>query len=165
MQAQSWRFIDKAAWGRGEWDEEPDKAQWEDAATGLPCMVRRNEWTGTWCGYVGVTSGHPYHREPYQRLNQQIHLQVHGGLTYSAECTGTPELGVCHLPDQGEDDNVWWIGFDCAHSADFSPGNEFMRQFAFPGSKYRNLTYVIEQCRKLALALKRVETLCSKGVE
>lgn len=51
-------------------------------------------------------------------------IDVHGGLTYSGACSphaDNPELGICHLPDAGEPDDVWWFGFDCAHSGDHTP--------------------------------------------
>lgn len=51
--------IDKAAWPRGEWDDEPDRLEWRDAATGLPCLVVRNH-SGALCGYVGVGPTHPW---------------------------------------------------------------------------------------------------------
>jgi hypothetical protein len=59
METREYRFIDKSEWDRGPWDNEPDKVQWQDAATGLPCIARRSEAMGSWCGYVGVAEGHP----------------------------------------------------------------------------------------------------------
>jgi hypothetical protein len=41
-------------------------------------------------------------------------------LTYADKCDGP----VCHEPKSGEPDNVWWLGFDCAHSFDVSPKME-----------------------------------------
>ena len=35
--------------------------------------------------------------------------------------------GICHIPDQGEPDDVWWLGFDCLHGGDLAPG-----MMAFP---------------------------------
>jgi hypothetical protein len=29
--------VDKSTWGEGPWNNEPDKAQWQDEATKLPC--------------------------------------------------------------------------------------------------------------------------------
>lgn len=50
----------KLAWGDGAWVDEPDKAQWQDETTGLPCLLVRNPG-GALCGYVGVYPTHPYH--------------------------------------------------------------------------------------------------------
>lgn len=59
MQYREWRFVDKSTWGPGPWADEPDKVQWQDETTGLPCMVRRGSpEIGVWCGYVGVAEGH-----------------------------------------------------------------------------------------------------------
>jgi hypothetical protein len=41
--------VDKSWWPRGPWDDEPDKVQWPDEATGLPCMVKRGP-VGSFCG-------------------------------------------------------------------------------------------------------------------
>jgi hypothetical protein len=58
MRTIEYRFVvDKSEWGDGPWQSEPDKKQWQDEATGLPCMILRGP-SGSWCGYVGV---HPYH--------------------------------------------------------------------------------------------------------
>ena len=50
---------EKLLWGDGAWVDEPDKAQWRDEATGLPCLLVRNQ-AGALCGYVGVYPQHPY---------------------------------------------------------------------------------------------------------
>ncbi len=34
------RAIDRSGWGRGPWDAEPDRVEFEH--TGLPCLLRRN---------------------------------------------------------------------------------------------------------------------------
>jgi len=44
-------------------------------------------------------------------------VEVHGGLTYANACSGH----ICHVPKQGEPDDVWWFGFDTSHAGDFSP--------------------------------------------
>ena len=50
--------VDKSQWGDGPWQSEPDKIQWQDAATGLPCLIVRGP-VGALCGYVGVPKTHP----------------------------------------------------------------------------------------------------------
>ena len=37
---------DKRTWPRGVWDDEPDKKQWRDEATGYPCLIVRNQSMG-----------------------------------------------------------------------------------------------------------------------
>jgi hypothetical protein len=58
VETKEYRTIDKTLWPRGEWDDEPDKMQWQDEATGLPCLIVRGP-VGALCGYVGVPEGHP----------------------------------------------------------------------------------------------------------
>jgi hypothetical protein len=102
---------EKASWGPGVWQDEPNRVQWEHA--GLPCIAHRNRG-GAWCGYVGLAPGHPQHGKSYHEVN----ADVHGGLTYGEPCAGC----VCHVPKPGEPDDLFWFGFDCAHAWDQSPG-------------------------------------------
>lgn len=140
--------IDKSNWGPGPWMDEPDHVQWQDEATGLPCLAHRNKFSGNWCGYVGVAEGHPYFEQSYEELD----ASVHGGLTFADFCAeNTPEgEGICHVPGEGEPEKVWWFGFDCAHLYDLSPGTKMP---IFDGEVYRNLNYVKEECQRLAAQL------------
>lgn len=160
MQTKAYTTIDRAAagWPSGEWNGEPDKVQWSDAETGLPCLAVRNQFLGNWCGYVGVQKSHSLYEVHYADAPS---LDVHGGLTYSDKCQ--PEAdesrGICHLPAPGEDDHVWWFGFDCAHCYDWSPmqaKHELERGYPFTqgdGESYKTLDYVKEECRRLASQL------------
>src|SRR5688572_7588915 len=115
METREYRTMDKATWPPGPWQHEPDKAQWQDPATGLPCLIVRNS-SGALCGYVGVSKGHPLFEVGYQGADD-YDLSCHGGLTYSEHCQPSTDeaLGICHVPAPGEPDHVWWFGFDCAH--------------------------------------------------
>lgn len=73
--------IDKTDWTRGPWDKEPDKIQWQDDATGLPCLIVRGP-SGALCGYVGVATDHPWHGGSYDSCD----VDVHGGLTFAHGC-------------------------------------------------------------------------------
>lgn len=88
-------------------------------------------------------------------------LSAHGGLTFSGACSGG-EHGICHVVEPGEDENVWWFGFDCAHCDDFIPGMD--RRFSV-GTEYRNLAYVKEQCTALATQLADVRPLPSRAID
>jgi hypothetical protein len=149
--------VDKSDWGVGEWQSEPDKVQWIDAATNLDCLAVRGPH-GAWCGYVGVASEHPAFGKGYG----DVDVDVHGGLTFAHECCEGPEnRAICHLPFAGRTDNVWWLGFDCAHCFDQSPGSDArLRRIAsyrgpipLPDEVYRPLAYVREQCATLAAQL------------
>lgn len=152
------RYMDKSEWGAGPWQDEPDKLQFPDPQTGLPCLIVRAPATGSLCGYVGVTAGHPMFERTYSADEL---LTVHGGLTFSDFCSpGEPEHGICHVVEAGEDGRVWWLGFDCAHGFDFAPAMEaFTRKhlgenaYRFFGAKYRDVNYVKRQCASLAAQL------------
>lgn len=155
--------INRTNWPAGPWDSEPqDKVQWQDAATGLPCMVKRNHF-GAWCGYVGVEEGHP----AYEADEFTLDVNVHGCLTFGGMCSSGPEpSSICHVPAPGEPDRVYWLGFDCGHLGDVMP-NDPMRQAddlrdsnyerdPWPSS-YRSLAYVKEECLSLAYQLSQMK--------
>ena len=217
MKTMEWRSLDKSTWGRGPWQQEPDKKQWVDAATGLPCLIVRNHG-GALCGYVGVPPGHPWHgkaysgpclkaepcTETYCGHSPEGLIAVHGGLTFSDDCEDLSEAAwerlrerepawrkeaaqypvgdaakrlrewgaaltsyevwteqmraraICHLPEPGEPDHVWWFGFDCAHSGDVSPGYDgYLRDHG----TYKPIGYVERECARLAeqLAAEKVQ--------
>jgi hypothetical protein len=150
MEAMQWTFVDRSKWEPGEWDGEPDKTQFVDEATGLPCVTHRGA-SGSWCGYVGIPSTHPLHGKSYN----DVDVHVHGGLTFADECHGMKEdgRGICHVPGPGEPDDVWWFGFDCAHLGDVSPAYPDMHDF---NEQYRTLHYVKRECASLASQLARL---------
>ena len=128
-------YVDKSAWPRsGEWNDEPDRVEWR--ARGFAALIVRGP-SGALCGYVGVEPGHPWHGVPYERVD----AEAHGGLTYSNHCAGE----ICHVPQPGEGDAVWWLGFDCAHCYDLMPAFDTHRH-----SEYRSLAYVRREVEKLA---------------
>lgn len=139
--------IDKAAWGPGPWQDEPDR--WEGEHEGFPLLAVRNRM-GAWCGYAAMPPGHPWHGA--HGCAQYPDADVHGGLTYGEACQGN----ICHVPKAGEPDNVWWLGFDCNHSGDIAPGMIAMeKKHGWPPllehyAQYRTLKYVQRECRNLA---------------
>ena len=143
MTEKTYKTVDKSNWERGPWDNEPDKVEFRDPVTSLPCLIVRNP-LGALCGYVGVPEGHPWYEKEYE----EIDVRVHGGLTYSAFCTeGPQEESICHV---GED-KVWWLGFDCCHLGDFTE----MKGRFYPHLKqnpdiYRDIEYVKTEVRNLA---------------
>lgn len=149
METKEYRTVDKSTWGPGPWQEELDKMQWKDEATGLPCLIVRGP-SGALCGYVGLAEGHPLYKKDYEHAD----VEVHGGLTFANMCADTDDESkhVCHVPGPGEPDHVWWLGFDCAHAWDYCPkyGND--RLFTLD-STYRDLPYVREQVIGLAKQL------------
>lgn len=104
MKTIEYRSVDKSDWGDGAWQQEPDKKQWQDEATGLPCLIVRGPG-GALCGYVGVAPGHPLHGKDYSdcvfpdrhedhekdgtwhyNCAPQGVLEAHGGITFAHGC-------------------------------------------------------------------------------
>lgn len=150
----------KAEWGAGPWQDEPDLVEWRHEASGYALLMVRAAGTGSWCGYVGLPPGHPFHGQEYGDVDRSADLPAHGGLTYSGECFGR----ICHVPKPGEVDDVWWLGFDCAHAGDLSPAMDALiatlpnggwRDEAGhnPDDRYRSLDYVRGVTEALAAAL------------
>lgn len=161
--------VDKSAWKAGEWNNEPDKAQFPDEATGLPCLIVRNPHSGVLCGYVGVPEGHPLFGKAYDDVRvlsedvEPAFPDVHGGLTFSDRCQPHAEgehRGICHVPDEGEPDHVWWFGFDCAHAWDYNPSYSALTEAYFRQGHneiYRTFGYVKGEVRNLARQLASVQ--------
>lgn len=152
MKTIDYSFIDKSGWQRGPWDNEPDKRQWMDEATGLPCLIVRGVM-GSLCGYVGVPTT--------QRGAIDVdELEVHGGVTFTGPWRGTMH-GICHVVGHGENDDVQWVGFDCAHYMDAMPGADAALPASFlvdhpmygEGNTYRDFAYVTAECQRLAKQL------------
>ena len=96
-------------------------------------------------------------------------LNVHGGITFTGVCQETPdEATICLLVEEGEEEKVFWFGFDCAHVGDqwsMASDAKMRKRYAdwdtrYPkmrgGETYKNLAYVQEECRSLAKQLKAV---------
>ena len=178
---KEYRWRDKAAWGEGPWQSEPDKMQWIDEGTDLDCLIVRGPG-GSLCGYVGVMDGHLLFETAYND-DKFYDLDVHGGVTFTDLCQEQKkEHGVCHVPAAGRSDHVWWIGFDCAHAWDYSPkfdkdmpGSAYLGVLArhlsdtvdFPDNEagfettYKDLDYVMKEIRELA---KQIKTLYDRSV-
>lgn len=148
------KFDKKENWGEGEWQNEPDRLEFEHS--GFPCLLLRNiAVTGSWCGYVALPPSHPYFEKSYDDIDED--LEVHGGLTYNSHCQGD----ICHKPKTDESDNVWWLGFDCAHFGDLSPRlaalmDSLYSPFLPFNEHYKNLNYVKRETEKLAKQLAEV---------
>lgn len=108
------------------WENEPDREIF--SAHGFTCLVNRAVFRdelgnrdarfggGHLCGYVAVPKGHPW----YKKTDRDLDVRVHGGVTYTSHCSGD----ICHETGESLPDDVWWIGFDCAHHMDVMPFTE-----------------------------------------
>ena len=156
-----------------EWDFEPNFAKWRDPATGLLCAIRRNPELKFLCGYVRVpngklrrqlirlrqndsgrwygVTGRVYRRYGYghSRLGN---IEVHGGLTFSGALRD-------YRLSRG-----FWIGFDCGHAFDLTPGlQEILSKvlkkpnpFAHQMDIYRDFAYVKAEVTGLARQLAEI---------
>jgi len=69
-------------------------------------------------------------------------------------CEHMAKSAICHAPGEGEPDDVWWFGFDCAHSGDdwsFSQPSRF--RYRDRDGTYKDIEYVTGQCDSLAQQL------------
>ena len=93
-------------------------------------------------------------------------VHVHGGLTYAGLCQDTKDesKGICHVPEPGRPEEVWWLGFDCGHAWDLVPAmqsfNEKFRQENpeeynnyRPNETYRDQAFVEAEVTRLAAQL------------
>ncbi len=151
---KTWTTREKAEWGEGAWQHEPDKAQW--IAHGLDCLIVRGP-SGALCGYVGVPEGHPYFQKHYDEAD----VEVHGGLTFSAPCANTDDesRGIYHVEQGAANKTVWWLGFDCAHCFDVSPMYAHRYPDTFGDGVYRDFAYVQDQTEQLAEQLKTLSSV------
>lgn len=147
MQTTTFSNREQMPWSRGPWDQEPDKIQW--IHNGLDCLMVRGP-AGAWCGYVGVPPSHPLFERSYQDVDG---IYVHGGLTFSDKCA---EHGnICHTGEVASAE-VWWLGFDCAHTYDLTPAFKHIG-ISMPTAVYRNMEYVKYQVEGLANQLKEMQ--------
>lgn len=143
-------YKDKSSWVRGEWDDEPDRIEWRH--NGTPCLIVRNN-SGALCGYAAVSEGHPM----FAKSDEGCQLDCHGGVTYEDFCVEGGK--ICHVPKPGEPGRVWWFGFDCAHSGDYSgmsypEGIRLRHPEGF--ERYRSVGYVRNQVESMAEQLVRI---------
>lgn len=143
----------------GVWSSEPDKVQWLDKETNLPCLARRGGG-GAWCGYVGVDNKHSLYGKHHDDIRLEFPYQKHGGLSFSGKCQER-EGGICHVVEAGENDDVWWLGFACVAEGDAAPfwdGSMETVMMNFVGDDsgypYRTLEYTRAETVELAKILK-----------
>jgi len=147
----------------GPWFTEPDRVEFKNL--GYDCLLSRSPFSFAWCGYVAVPKGHSAFGLHYDHADLED-IRVPGGLTYSKEC----HEHICHEADE-HSDPVWWLGFDCAHCYDVTPGSEASLK-AITGEirkcpadyevTYKDMNYVREQVLSLATQLKLLEEIKAK---
>lgn len=172
--------VKRDGWEAGPWDDEADRVEWVDEATGYPCLIIRHQEDGNLCGYTAVPPGHPLHGVSYDGADN-VPYGDYPGINYARACVTmedipapyghlyTPDMLVCHVPAPGEPDDVWWFGFDCGHGHDVQPGKEartrvLEAKFSWPAltplrapwATYRGVPLVTEMVGRLAADLKEL---------
>jgi len=137
--------VPKEQWGPGPWQDEVDELVWVDKETGYQCLIKRT-WTGSLCGYVGLSEGHRLYGRKY---NDRIAMDDASELVSDIETNGAIPMfiealrhnaygsdgrvpidltirvhGSVTFTDFWEDreDGLWYWGFDCGHYDDLQPG-------------------------------------------
>lgn len=147
------------------------------------------------CGYVGIPDTHPLYGEYYgnyldvkkedirdrevsgiipsllscidddERIRIDAYFQCHGGITYSDGCKGS------EYPIESD---LWWFGFDCAHTGDkkdlqlsyekfpnmrkvIKLQMEIENKYQIEEDVLRTEEYVSDECKRLAEQLKEFE--------
>jgi hypothetical protein len=149
--------------GYGEWVEEPDEASF--FSEGFLCAIFRNRM-GALCGYIRIPEDHHWR-----------------GVSLVDFCTGKvegPDIHGCITYAEQYEDG-YWIGFDCAHTGDIVPLVEasykerpetrgrlanfqkkeedliFQILRDLPERSYKNMNFVIEQCKSLARQARNLQ--------
>lgn len=123
---------------------------------GFRCVII-GSYMGHRCGYIAIPKNHKLYEKHYD----DIDIDVHGGLTYSEYSRGGYPVET--------KEQVWWIGFDCAHYCDakdldliksFGEENKEIKTMLEVEAKYptggdvRTMEYVENQ---LIEAVKQIE--------
>lgn len=125
----------------GPWQDEPDVFIYRDEYSGYRCEIQRSVSSGHLCGYVFVPLDHPFivKRLADGRSLFDNPFEVHGGISY--------------LKKSSSHNDVYIIGFDCAHLGDYIP---IMGDSEW-GSIYRSFSYVKRETSYLARQLFEYE--------
>ena len=156
----------------GQWNSEPDSHVWNHM--GLRCAIRRHQDCGHLCGYVGVSSGHPWYgkgyndKVPWQNMeNHKIDIDKMG--TISCFCASIhadfdnkllaivlilkAHGGITYANSKADyptkHNKLWWFGFDCNHAGDYAPGSS-------SSGTYRDFDYVKNETEHLAEQLAAI---------
>jgi len=136
--------LSRSQWGKGPWEYETDRYEFvfKSTKTGeqFPCVIERDEQTGTLVGNIRVDSSPSI---PYWLTQEEINkLKVHGGIKY---------LGPARKPN---DVNLaCWLKFSTDNLGDYKPahpvhiGHEEYRIFSFVENQLDDLVDQIVQIK------------------
>jgi hypothetical protein len=96
-------------------------------------------------GYIGIPDSHPMAQDNCEScgadLERRHSLAVHGGITYESH-SRTGDYPIKAI-------NVYWLGFDCAHSGDLTK----FCNFPSPEATFKDVDYVVNQLENLSKQL------------
>jgi hypothetical protein len=134
------------------WETEPDHEEWVHTPTRYKCKIWRHPKLLHLCGYVGIPYGHAWYEQTYNSDKGMPSPLVHGGVTFSGRMPETKGRAV------------WWVGFDCGHAGDMSPGIlmtlldiDHTPLTRLANEEYRDIAYVRNECNLLATNLYRID--------
>ena len=115
---------------------------------GIWCVINRHQTLQHLNAYIGLrdkvdigshTYEHPWFSQDEDGYFDEGYLHVvvdvHGGITWGPERTDNGFISF-HINKP-----LTWIGFDCNHLGDWTPGN--------PSGEYRDMDYVTQECNKV----------------
>ena len=97
------------------------------------------------CGYIGVTKDHSLYWKHYDDI-LCADIEVHGGLTFSEDSISE---------DFPADDNLWWLGFDCAHYGD-KTNSVISRDFVERGGIFRDKDFCVKELHSMSRQMKEL---------
>lgn len=141
--------IDRSNWGKGPWDNEPDFEVFQICGAGWNYLgIVRRLPMGNLSGYVMQLVDDPCYNFT---MNDCSDLDVHGGVTF-----GNTHPDIANLTTV-QFDNLWFIGFDCGHANDFTPGLD-NRLHGYHGTlTYRDWKFVKQQVISLAEQIAKLK--------
>lgn len=151
------------------WENEGKTYSFIDGETNYSCFIYRHPRYGHLCGYVDIPSIHPlFGIDKASSIFDVItfNVEVHGGISFTGRLEN--HYNNKELPDYLDDEHDWLIGFDCNHENDYAPFRPYYDETMLIefDMEYRTMGYVVDECRKLASQLKKLEdfdlrNLCS----
>ena len=162
-------------WGPGEWVDEPDTFIFEHL--GFKCLGRRFcVWDGHnndhlaggyWCGYIEIPEGHPWYMKDARR---DLDIDCHWGISFSEyseeerahligfDCAHSgdyvPSIEIFKRKMRDDPTNNHYLKLQerTKEMLKEFPESPLLKQFFNP--TYRNMAFVIDECRKRAQQAK-----------
>ena len=130
-----------------KWEIEPDYLHCIDEETGYFYYIYRDPEFKHLCGYVEIPNTHKVYWLSY--MDELFYdIDVHGGVAY----TGTLEN-----PYAKDIRHNYVVGFDCNYAGDYAPGRKYPDCYKVSKKDYKDMDFVISECKKLAKQLKDME--------